>query len=380
MSHTLPPQQSQVGDSSLTGDEAIPGPVHSDTRPTDSVFISTAGPGLPTNPRTPGRSTNPTNPTNPGTAGVTGGQKRRTPRTGTSTRSARARTLAEISPRLRPRDLVIAELLDDHSVLTSGQLAEVLFGSPITCLHRLRVLRELGFVERFLRHRPGDPGAIHWVAGLLGRRYVALSRDGCPPTPGAVAERIDRLMTRPDLAHLVGVNGFFTSLLAAGRAGGRARLLRWWSERQAAAAFGQRIRPDGHGVWARGDAQAGFYLEYDTGRETIGALISKLGSYRRLLAEGGPNYPVLFWLPTQAREQNLHRRLASGLEAGVRVATASTDAVGTDGPAGPIWQLVGNDRHRLRLRLDELPSDHGRPGPLNPGAPSAEQDPLHLLR
>ena len=48
------------------------------------------------------------------------------------------------------------------------------------------------------------------------------------------------------LGHLLGVNGFFTSLAGAGRAsGGTSALTEWWSERRCAAEFGGIVRPDG---------------------------------------------------------------------------------------------------------------------------------------
>jgi hypothetical protein len=124
----------------------------------------------------------------------------------------------------------------------------------------------------------------------------------------------------------------------------------------------------------RGRAHVGFFLEYDTGMEPLGRLVSKLASHRRR-SDGGPAYPVLFVLPSRAREQNLHRKFAEGLDSGVVAATTSPES-GSD-PAHAVWQLVGNGRHRLTLA--DLASSHGQSGPINPGVPTPDQDPLVVL-
>jgi hypothetical protein len=104
---------------------------------------------------------------------------------------------------------------------------------------------------------------------------------------------------------------------------------------------------------------------------------AKLSPYRRLRIDGGPAWPVLFWLPTAVREANLHRRLAAMGPLCVTVATASREhAAHTTpaGPPGPVWKVAGNGRRRLPLA--ELPGAPGQPGPYHPGPPTPQQDPL----
>jgi hypothetical protein len=43
-----------------------------------------------------------------------------------------------------------------------------------------------------------------------------------------------------------------------------------------------------------------------------------------------------------------------------------------------VWKVAGNGRRRLRL--GELPCRLGQPGAYHPGPPTAEEDPLYLLR
>ncbi|WP_191843987.1 replication-relaxation family protein [Catellatospora chokoriensis] len=281
----------------------------------------------------------------------------------------------DLSARLNARDYTIAHLLDEHTALTTPQLAAALFGSPITCQHRLNTLRKLQFVNRFIRNQPTHPRPMCWVAGPLSARYVALARDENPPTTKSVHQRAERIMASAKLDHLLGVNDFFIALLAHARTDEQTRLARWWSERSSAAAFGRRIHPDGHGLWTDGKSSVGFFVEYDTGSETIGRLVDKVPAYQRLRDDGGPDYPVLFIVQSPVREQHLHQRLAAGPGTSVTIATTGPHAGGD--PAGAVWRLVGGGPRRSLL---ELPGTHGQKGPINPGPPTAADDPLRLLQ
>ncbi|GAA2349861.1 replication-relaxation family protein [Dactylosporangium salmoneum] len=306
-----------------------------------------------------------------------GNHRTHQPRTTDAGPPTHGSTLIQISHRLRPRDYAIAALLHEHTMLTTDQLTAILFTNPITCRHRLGILRSIGFVDRFIRrNQPGTPNVVCWVAGPLSSRMTALAAGESPPTPKALRERQDRIYASPTLDHLIAVNWVGTRLLARSRADRTTSLLRWWSERTTANRFGQRIHPDGHGIWAAGDRQVGFFLELDRGTEPIGKVADKLTSHRRLTAEGGPTYPILFALPSRTREQHLHRRLAERPEPTLVVATTSPES-GTD-PADPVWRLAGNGRHRLALA--DLPASHGQPGPLNPGPPTAAEHPLRHTR
>ncbi|WP_344505978.1 replication-relaxation family protein [Dactylosporangium maewongense] len=155
------------------------------------------------------------------------------------------------------------------------------------------------------------------------------------------------------------------------------QLARWWSGATIAAVLDSRVVPDGHGVWREGDHTVAFYLEYDTGTETLSTVAAKLPAYRRVQDLGGPRWPVLFVLPSRLREGNLRQRLAATGTSGVTVATASQDRVDTD-PSGPIWALAGDTGPRRRLI--DVPCELGSASPLNPGPATPDQDPLRLLR
>jgi hypothetical protein len=241
------------------------------------------------------------------------------------------------------------------------------------------VLRRIGFLDRFVPYRPGQVAPVHWVAGPLAARYAALSQDKRPLSPKALRERQDGIVATTQLEHLVGGNQFFIDLLIHARTHPGTRLARWWSAGHASRAFGGRVRPDGYGVWSDGHRQVSFLVEHDNNTETLGRLAAKLTPYRRLRGEGGPGGPVLFWLPTAAREANLHKRLAGANLGGLIVATAARDSVAQAGlgPADPVWRRVGNGRRRLALA--DLPSVIGDTTGLNPPPPTPADDPLRLL-
>jgi hypothetical protein len=292
------------------------------------------------------------------------------------TRSSPAPSLASISPRLEPRDYVLAHLLHQHRTLTTDQITAMLFTAARTCRNRLNVLRRLGWIDWFQPIRPGARLPVHWIAGPLSARYVALATGGRPPTAKVLRETQDRIVAATaHLAHTVGTNQFFVDLIAASRAGS-GRLTRWWAGPAIAAATGRRVHPDGHGVWQEPNAAAAWFLEFDTGSESLPTVAAKLPPYRRLREAGGPDWPVLILLPGPARETHLHQQLSRAGRIGVTVATATHASAHRD-PTGPIWRLVGNGRRRYRLT--DLPADLGQSGALRPGPPTPEQDPLYLL-
>jgi len=299
--------------------------------------------------------------------------------TGPPRRPVRPDSLRAVSTRLEPRDYVLAQLLHEHRTLTTDQIAAMLFTSVRTCRNRLNVLRSLGFIDWFHPVTPGRQRTVHWVPGPLAARYVALATGARPPTAKALRESQDRIVAATShLAHTVGTNQFFVDLIAASRTRPHTRLTRWWSGRRVAGAIGRRVRPDGHGVWQEDDTTVAWFLEFDTGTESLPTVAAKFAPYRRLRDSGGPDWPVLLLLPSPTRETHLHHHLATaGGGSGVTIATATHAPAHADA-TGLIWRVVGNGRRRHRLI--DLPSDTGTPGPFHPGPPSAQDDPLHLIR
>jgi hypothetical protein len=257
---------------------------------------------------------------------------------------------------LTTRDLTIADWLDQHGVLTTSQISTALFTNITTASHRLAKLRTIGLIDRFHQPHPGGGfGPWHWVLGPLGAQLTAAARDTAPPTPRQLQQRHARLANSVQLRHRLGTNQFFIDLHAHARQHSGERLVRWWSERDTARRYNHRIQPDGHALWRDRDATIGLFLEYDNGTEDLARLVRKLDAYDQLAADGGPTYSVLFWLHSAVRETHLHAALAERRHPGP--VPAASAVRGENDPTGPVWTLDG----RSRLRLAQLPYDHGDP-------------------
>ncbi|MER7273519.1 replication-relaxation family protein [Dactylosporangium sp. NPDC000244] len=281
-----------------------------------------------------------------------------TPTSGQAASSSRltASVVAAELARLTPRDRLLLDLLDQHQTFSTEQLVTLAFGSVGRARNRLNTLYGRDILDRFrLFHRPGSQ-SWRWTLGPVGAAIVAAGRGDAMPRPAAVRDTTARLAMSPRLNHLLATNGFFVALTGHARAtteaGSGVRLARWWNEQRCRDATGNLVRPDGHGVWVTGGRAVPFWLEMDLGTEALQRVAGKLTGYAAL----GPRraYPVLFWLPTAAREANLHALWSrTGIPDGVAIATGADDyAAANGGPAGPVWRRPGDP---ARVTLADLP-------------------------
>ena len=256
--------------------------------------------------------------------------------------------LLSVLGRLTERDRRICRLLDDHRVLTTAQVADACFTGERRARMRLGELYALDLLDRFRPRRGGSPVPFHFVLGPLGAALVA-AEHGLDPADLAWRRRLAaELAASQRLGHLVGVNGFFCSLLRSARTQTGSALVEWWSERRCAAEWGEVVRPDAYGVWREGAVSLPFLLEYDNGTERLERLARKLDGYARLAqAAGHPNW-VLFSFPSERREAEAARVLTHPT---VPVATGARTAA--TAPDGPLWRPVGMTSP-ARLRLVDL--------------------------
>jgi hypothetical protein len=275
----------------------------------------------------------------------------------TTRRGSVADQLTRLAGRLTDRDRAILHLIGEHRVFTTGQLAAVFFGSQDRAEHRLRQLTDARVLARFRPHtRHGEGSApYHYVLGPLGAAVLAAEHDR---DLRRVAYRQDKALAlahSQHLGHLVGVNGFFTTLIAQARhsraqAASRAALVVWWSERRCDDHWGRLVRPDGYGRWREHDREVDFFLEYDRGTEPLDRLAAKLHAYSQLADATRIATPVLFWLPSAGREATVRQALAGQARwAAVPfpVATASP-ALGRS-PAEQAWLPLSHTWPRRRL-------------------------------
>ena len=289
---------------------------------------------------------------------MTGGRDATSPRhhRAAGTGSARPRggavpDLAELAGRLTDRDRELCRLVWEHRVLTSLHCAQVVFASPITARHRLVLLVRLRVLDRFRPTWPRGEGSPpwHYVLGPAGAAVLAVEQGITVAQLGWRRDRALRVAHFPQLAHLIGVNGFFSALAAHARRRRDAALVAWWSERRCAERWGQLVRPDGYGRWRQAGAEVDFFLEYDRGTEDLGRLLGKLDGYAELAVVSRIATPVLFWLPSPAREASF--RTAVGTPA-VPLATASASAGAV--PAGPVWLPLPAEPRTGRVPLVAL--------------------------
>jgi hypothetical protein len=276
-------------------------------------------------------------------------RQRRTP--GTPRRAA-PELFLELRGRLTDRDRGILELVWEHRVLTTHQIAAIFFTTPSKARDRLLQLFRLRALERFQPWVPVGASPYHWVLGPLGAQCLAAHRDVTLAELGYRRTTALRISHSQQLAHQVGVNEFFTQLHAHARHTPGTHLDKWWSERRCAELWGDLARPDAYGRWSEtppereGPATVDFFIEYDTGSVTLAKVAAKLNGYDALAEATGIATPVLFWLPSSRREANLRKLLRTPP---VPVATAVHTPANTIGPAGPVWLPAERDGARVRL-------------------------------
>jgi len=256
--------------------------------------------------------------------------------------------------RLTDRDRYIVRLLGEHTVLTSQQIADIGFTSQRVAERRMEQLYRLRVVDRVRPiWRPGS-APYHWLLDEAGAAVVAAERGAEVSELGWNRRRVlASIMSGQRLAHLVGVNGFFTALIRSARgSGGNQRLAKWWSERRCARHWRHLVEPDGFGVWVDGSTRLSFLLEYDCGTERPGSrLAAKLPGYARLAAADSSDlrWWLLFRFPGRQREENMRRALA-----GAAVPVATAVLVPGETPAGPAWLPLAWPSSARRLTLGEL--------------------------
>ncbi|MFI1916115.1 replication-relaxation family protein [Nocardia sp. NPDC020380] len=276
--------------------------------------------------------------------------------------------------RLLDRDRRLLSLLAEHKVLTTDQIASLEFASVRRAQDRLRKLREMGMLFAFRESLyGGGTSQTRHALGYPGARLIAAQRAQKPPTPAAYALSLERLACSPTLDHRLGVNGFFCELAAhrnpalhhLATANPVQGLTQWWSEKQCTDMFwthilrDDQLHPDGYGCWEEHGRVVRFFLEYDTGTESLRTVTSKLADYQSFPTD---NFGILLFSVHSARRETglrtaLRRALGSS-DPGLVIATTSRDLHHPHGPAGPVWAMwtaTNGDTITERLPLADLP-------------------------
>jgi hypothetical protein len=279
--------------------------------------------------------------------------------------------LLRVQASLTNRDLVLLDWLYDHAVLTTDQIATALFPSLDFAHRRLLRLTQLGVLDRFRPQRwEGGSHPYHYLLGQLGYDIVAGQRLEDMPRRDHARRRRAHLTSRANLPHRLGINQFFVDLARHARVHADASLA-WLSTAPYRTASGflhsrqdnpQLViikgvpRPDGWGTWTEAGRTVPFFVEWDSGDESLDVLVHKVAGYDTAAVFTQWRWPVLFVLPSLRRETNLHLELDDWNAPGpTPVATVARDFLTATGhgPAEAVWRLRGHDGPRLRL--GELP-------------------------
>jgi predicted transcriptional regulator len=245
---------------------------------------------------------------------------------------------AALAKRLTPRDRWILRMLHEHRVFTTGQLADLAWESPITAAHRLLTLRRLGVITRWRPYTQARSAPWHWALDALGADILAAEKGITAKELGYRRDTTEAIFGSAKLTHQIGVNGFFTTLAQASTDG--TGLTEWWPESRCTRTWGRIVRPDGYGRWRQHGRVADFFVEYDTGTETLSHVAAKLDRYADLANATGIITPVLLCFPTERREANFRRNRAP-IPA---VPTATT----AQNPIQAVWAPLGSaDRVHL---------------------------------
>jgi hypothetical protein len=296
---------------------------------------------------------------------------------------------AMLASRLTVRDKWLLALLHEHRVLTTSQIQDAAFPSDRSTRQRLRELHLWRAVSRFQPFQQLGSAPMHYVLGPAGAAVLAAEHGLEVKDLGYRHDRAMGIAHNQRLAHTVGVNDFFTSLIARTRhtpavtdteATGTEAVVAWWSEARCARHFGDLARPDAYGRWRARTGrervrEVEWFLEFDTGTESLAKLGRKLAGYARLADSTGIATPVLVWLPTTRREAGARTALARAHAeldnpTAVPVATAAADLLDPTtahpSPAEPVWLPLTSaraDRAAPRYRLTDLPDTWPRLAP-----------------
>ncbi|WP_307870548.1 replication-relaxation family protein [Saccharopolyspora endophytica] len=313
--------------------------------------------------------------------------------------AASAEHQAQVAAHLTARDRWLARVLAEHRVLTSPQIAAIAFGrSRRAANHRLHKLYTWRVLDRFQPYIGRGRAPMYYVLDTTGAHLLA-HEDGIDPKDLKFRpERSVGIAYSLRLAHLMGVNSFFTALLSDALADTTQdqAVTEWWSEARCGRHFGDHVRPDGYGRWHEADREIEWFLEWDTGSYQLSRFVAKLPGYTSLATTTHIVTPLLAVFATAAREVNARRHLAEHLRTDHRrnelpIATTTAEHLCAAGsPAHEVWLPLNHTdagRHRLISLLSAWPhleaptsstdaNDTG-PSPVPRLSPPAPMPPWH---
>jgi hypothetical protein len=308
---------------------------------------------------------------------------------------------SHLASRLTDRDRWLLRMLREHRVLTTRHLVPLAFPSSRAAQLRLATLRELGLLSSFRPRVEAGSVPAHWVLENLGRDVLA-AEDGLPP-PATTPRRqtAASLAHNTQLNHQLAVNTCLATLATTARqlrapSGGvptGCGLRAWWGQARCTRHLGDHARPDAYALLThhhqpppgppgggrspadlfdedsarRSVCALAFFLELDTGTETLARLAAKMPGYLALSEATAITTPVLIWLPSPTRERNVRHalvdtlaQLTAGTGRSVPVATASP---ATQLPSARGWGARWHPHASIWAPLPTAPQSGSRTRP-----------------
>ncbi|WP_329562030.1 replication-relaxation family protein [Kitasatospora sp. NBC_01266] len=264
----------------------------------------------------------------------------------TSTSTRRHPPLHSLASRLTERDLWLLDMLLEHRVLTSTHVADLAYTSRRSANRRLAALAELDLLTTFRPQLPLGSAPTHFALGRTGANLLAARLATTPAALGWHPDTATRIAFSPTLNHDLGVATFFTALAHGSTPA--AYLSTWWSELRCRDQWGDLAQPDAYATTTNWTGSIAFFLEHDTGTESLTRLAAKLDDYAELALATRSRPLVLFSLHSQRREVNLHQRLAAHRALDhLAVATHTRDQPLS--PAEAVWLPLGIGGRRQSL-------------------------------
>ncbi|MGW2057764.1 replication-relaxation family protein [Streptomyces sp. NPDC001840] len=255
----------------------------------------------------------------------------------TRPRPARNTDVVTLARRLTSRDLWLTRILHEHRVLTTHQITRLAYTSLRSAQRRLRTLHHHTVLDSFRPLTASGSAPEHYTLGPAGAALLAAHASLAPAALGWRPTHTGRIAYSPSLGHDLGVNELLTHLAAHTRNTAEAGLALWLSERSCARRWGDIVRPDAYAHWHHNGLLLPFFLEYDTGSQTLHRVEAKLAGYAAFTTATGTRPALLIHTRTQSRDHTLRHRLADAArELDLRVATSSADYTTSD-PWGPWW-------------------------------------------
>ncbi|PNE38193.1 replication-relaxation family protein [Streptomyces noursei] len=257
--------------------------------------------------------------------------------------------IAALSHILTNRDLWLVQMLHEHRVLTTHQVARLAYTSLRSAQRRLRTLHHHTVLDSFRPLTATGSAPEHYTLGPAGAALLAAHAGLDTGALGWRPTHTGRIAYSPSLGHDLGVNDLLTHLAAHTRTTPDTGLPVWLSERSAARRWSDLTRPDAYAHWHDGDRLLPFFLEYDTGSQPLARVEAKLTGYAAFTTATNTHPALLIHTRTQSRDQALRNRLAqSARELNLHVATSSADFT-TVRPWGPWWTPLQPGARRLTL-------------------------------